>query len=228
MGASMSGTGGEIWWQVTAGAMPGLPIGSVVSFANEGPAARVMLAGVGQVGTIRAETTTQTASADGSVITLDNPTEGWHAVLSRRVSPQAPAGWGTPPAFAGASAGWVQPTAVATKSRMVAAALALILGGFGLHKFYLGKALMGILYFVLCWTGIPSIIAWIEGISYLITSDEDWARKYGGPVVRSNGVALGCLWIFALLPLLAIVAIIGLIFLGGQVSRILSTVGTSV
>ncbi len=63
------------------------------------------------------------------------------------------------------------------KSRYVAALLAFFLGGFGVHKFYLGKWI-GILYFILCWTYIPSIIALIEGILYLVNSEAEFNRKY--------------------------------------------------
>jgi len=114
------------------------------------------------------------------------------------------------------------------KDRLVAAAFAILLGGLGIHKFYLGKVALGVLYLLLSWTGIPSLIGWIEGITYLIRSNAAWAAEYGGPVQVPNGAAIGCLWLVALLPLLAIVSIISLIFLGGQVERILSTVGTSV
>ena len=108
------------------------------------------------------------------------------------------------------------------KSRAVAATLALFLGSFGIHKFYLGQVALGILYLLFFWTGIPGFIAWIEAIIYLATSDANWAQQHGGIVQRSNGAAIGCLWIIALFPLLAIVAIIALIFLGSQVSSILS------
>ena len=117
------------------------------------------------------------------------------------------------------------------KDRMVAAALALFLGGLGIHKFYLGKTAQGVLYLIFSWTGIPSFIGWIEGIVYLLKSDIDWAAEYGGPVRRANGAALGCLWVVALAGLLwvlAIFAIIALIFLGGQISNILSDAGTSI
>ncbi|HFF4522772.1 TPA: TM2 domain-containing protein, partial [Acinetobacter baumannii] len=53
------------------------------------------------------------------------------------------------------------------------------LGGFGAHKFYLGKVGQGILYLIFFWTFIPAIIAFFEGIIYLCTSDEDFAKKYG-------------------------------------------------
>ncbi|RRB43410.1 TM2 domain-containing protein, partial [Escherichia coli] len=53
------------------------------------------------------------------------------------------------------------------------------LGGFGVHKFYLGKIGQGFLYLIFCWTFIPAIIAFIEFIIYLCDSDEKFARKYG-------------------------------------------------
>jgi len=69
--------------------------------------------------------------------------------------------------------------AVPGKSRMVAALLAFFLGGFGAHKFYLGKIGLGILYLVFFWTFIPAIIAFIEFIIYLTMSDEAFKQKYG-------------------------------------------------
>ena len=65
------------------------------------------------------------------------------------------------------------------KSRIVAAILAFFLGGLGIHKFYLGQIGWGIIYLIFCWTFIPSIVAFIEFIIYLCTSDEDFTRKYG-------------------------------------------------
>lgn len=37
--------------------------------------------------------------------------------------------------------------------------LTFFLGGFGIHKFYAGKNLAGVLYLVLCWTGISEFLA---------------------------------------------------------------------
>jgi TM2 domain-containing membrane protein YozV len=62
------------------------------------------------------------------------------------------------------------------KSRTTAGILAILLGGFGVHKFYLGKIGMGILYFVFAWTGVPSIIGIIEGIIYLTQTDQAFAQ----------------------------------------------------
>ncbi|RYY79030.1 MAG: TM2 domain-containing protein [Moraxellaceae bacterium] len=68
---------------------------------------------------------------------------------------------------------------VGNKSRIVAAVLAFFLGGFGIHKFYLGQIGWGIIYLIFFWTFIPAIAAFVEFIIYLCTSDEDFARKYG-------------------------------------------------
>ena len=64
------------------------------------------------------------------------------------------------------------------KSKTTAGVLALLLGGIGVHKFYLGKAGMGILYLCFCWTGIPAILGLIEGISYLCANDENFQLKH--------------------------------------------------
>ena len=65
------------------------------------------------------------------------------------------------------------------KSKLVAALLALFLGGFGIHKFYLGRIGWGIIYLLFFWTFIPGLIAFIEFILLLVMSDEDFNRKYG-------------------------------------------------
>lgn len=63
------------------------------------------------------------------------------------------------------------------KSKVVAGLLGILLGGIGVHKFYMGKIGMGILYLLFCWTGIPSVIGLIEGIIYLCSSDENFQLK---------------------------------------------------
>jgi TM2 domain-containing membrane protein YozV/ribosomal protein L37E len=65
------------------------------------------------------------------------------------------------------------------KIRIVAALLAVILGGLGAHKFYLGEVGLAILYLLFSWTFIPAIVGLIEGLVYLCMSDERFARKYG-------------------------------------------------
>lgn len=65
------------------------------------------------------------------------------------------------------------------KNKVTAALLAFFLGGFGAHKFYLGKVGMGIFYLIFFWTFIPAIIAFIEFIILLVMSDDEFNRKYG-------------------------------------------------
>ena len=65
------------------------------------------------------------------------------------------------------------------KSKIVAGIFALLLGGIGIHKFYLGRAGWGILYILFFWTFIPAIVGFIEGIVYLTKSDDAFAAKYG-------------------------------------------------
>ncbi len=63
------------------------------------------------------------------------------------------------------------------KSKTVAGVLGILLGGLGIHKFYLGKVGMGILYIVFCWTYIPALVGLIEGIIYLTQTDENFMLK---------------------------------------------------
>ena len=51
-------------------------------------------------------------------------------------------------------------------------ALTLVAGGFGAHKYYLGKRWQGILYFLFSWTLIPAFIALIEFVIYVFTRHE--------------------------------------------------------
>lgn len=65
-----------------------------------------------------------------------------------------------------------------TSKKITAGILALFLGGFGVHHFYLKHVGRGFLYLIFCWTFIPAIVSFIEAIIYLTTSDEEFHRKY--------------------------------------------------
>jgi len=73
------------------------------------------------------------------------------------------------PAVVGAGSG---------RNRVAAALFAMLLGGFGAHKFYLGKIGQGFLYLIFFWTAIPAIIGFVEGIIYLTKSDQEFAAEY--------------------------------------------------
>lgn len=61
--------------------------------------------------------------------------------------------------------------------RIAAGLLAILLGAFGVYKFYLGDTSMGILYLCFFWTGIPAIIGIIEGVIYLTQTDAEFAKN---------------------------------------------------
>lgn len=88
------------------------------------------------------------------------------------------------------------------KNRMVTALLAIFLGSFGLHRFYLGHAIAGLAYNIfwmffaaalyeanrggelqlqrICALGValPGVFAFVEGVVFLCMSDAAFARKY--------------------------------------------------
>jgi len=66
-----------------------------------------------------------------------------------------------------------------SKSRTTAIILALFLGGFGIHKFYLDQIILGMIYLLFFWTFIPAIIAFLEAIVYITYSDEKFTQIYG-------------------------------------------------
>jgi TM2 domain-containing membrane protein YozV len=65
------------------------------------------------------------------------------------------------------------------KSKTLAGILGIFLGSFGIHKFYLGQPGRGFLFLIFFWTYIPGIIGLIQGISYLLMSEQKFARKFG-------------------------------------------------
>jgi len=65
------------------------------------------------------------------------------------------------------------------KSRVIAGVFALLLGGIGIHKFYLDKVGLGLVYILFSWTFIPLIVGVIEGIIYLVQDDVTFSQKQG-------------------------------------------------
>lgn len=64
------------------------------------------------------------------------------------------------------------------KDKLTAGLLAFFTGGLGIHKFYLGDTKKGVLYACLCWTGVPGILALIDGIKLLSMSEEEFNATY--------------------------------------------------
>lgn len=68
-------------------------------------------------------------------------------------------------------------TVVNGKNKMVAGILGILLGGLGIHDFYLGYTVAGILSILFCWTGIPGIIGLVQGIIILTETDDAFAQR---------------------------------------------------
>lgn len=67
-----------------------------------------------------------------------------------------------------------------SEKKTTAGILGILLGSFGVHKFYLGYQKEGLIQIgitiVTC--GVASIIGFIEGIIYLTKSDEEFDKTY--------------------------------------------------
>ncbi|MCC5827820.1 MAG: NINE protein [Phycisphaeraceae bacterium] len=64
--------------------------------------------------------------------------------------------------------------------KILAGILGILLGGLGIHRFVLGDTTGGILRIVITVVtcGLGSIIGLIEGILYLIKTDEEFVQTY--------------------------------------------------
>ncbi|WP_353572845.1 NINE protein [Candidatus Albibeggiatoa sp. nov. BB20] len=56
--------------------------------------------------------------------------------------------------------------------------LTFFLGGIGIHRFYIGSYLLGTIYMLFFWTGIPGLIALIEFIVFIFMSGDKIEEKY--------------------------------------------------
>lgn len=64
------------------------------------------------------------------------------------------------------------------RSRTAAILICFFGGYFGIHKFYLGKNIAGILYLVFCWTFIPGIISFFEFLGLCFMSDREFDARF--------------------------------------------------
>ena len=64
------------------------------------------------------------------------------------------------------------------EKKLVAGLLAILLGGFGVHKFYLGYTKEGVIQLLLSLVCVGGIIGIIEGILYLTKSDAEFVATY--------------------------------------------------
>ncbi len=66
------------------------------------------------------------------------------------------------------------------KTKVVAGLLGIFLGGFGVHHFYLGSTMAGVIVLIasLVTCGFAGIIALVEAIMLLIMKDEEFDARY--------------------------------------------------
>jgi TM2 domain-containing membrane protein YozV len=64
------------------------------------------------------------------------------------------------------------------KDKMVAGVLAILLGGLGIHHFYLGNTNLGIIYLVLALFGVAPVLGIVDGIIYLTKPEDQFQRNY--------------------------------------------------
>ena len=72
------------------------------------------------------------------------------------------------------------------KNKIIAGIFGILLGDLGIHQFYLGNIGNGLLMLLFCWTGIPGLIGFIEGIIILGMSHQEFARKYEVQISGTN------------------------------------------
>ncbi len=102
------------------------------------------------------------------------------------------------------------------KSKGLAAAMSFLIGGFGVHRFYLGQW-WGLFYLLFVWTWIPGIISIIESIVFLATDQRNWDDKYNEGKAAAPGegagggaialVIIGVFFAVAIVGILAAIAI---------------------
>ena len=90
------------------------------------------------------------------------------------------------------------------KYKLTAGMLAFFLGGFGIHRFYLGQW-WGIFYLIFWGTAIPSIVSVIEAFVFWLTPQKKWDLKYGQ--VPKSGSTL----IIIIVAVVLFVALVGIL-----------------
>jgi TM2 domain-containing membrane protein YozV len=71
------------------------------------------------------------------------------------------------------------------KSKVVAGILAILLGGLGVHHFYLGSTMAGVICLLLSCLCVGGLLGLVEGIMLLTMSDADFDAKYNARTPES-------------------------------------------
>jgi|SRR5690554_5022199 len=73
----------------------------------------------------------------------------------------------------------INPDKVIGKSKIIAIILAIFLGRFGAHKFYLGKPAIGFLYLIFSRYQIIVFLCVCDCLIYIFMNNETWLKEYG-------------------------------------------------
>ena len=72
------------------------------------------------------------------------------------------------------------------KDKTVAVVLAFFVGGFGIHKFYLGNNLAGVLYLLFSGTLIPFVLGFFDFLGLLMMSEPVFQAQYNPGMLQSG------------------------------------------
>ncbi|MEH2268678.1 MAG: NINE protein [Nostoc sp.] len=75
----------------------------------------------------------------------------------------------------------------AMRTKSTAIILCFFGGWLGIHKFYLGQNVAGILYLLFFWTCIPSLIAFVEFFVLVLMSDTEFNTNYNQLIASTSG-----------------------------------------
>jgi len=64
------------------------------------------------------------------------------------------------------------------KDKTIAGILAIFFGSFGIHHFYLGNGVMGLLHLCFCWFPVTWIVGIIDAVQLFSRSQQDFDRVY--------------------------------------------------
>lgn len=63
-------------------------------------------------------------------------------------------------------------------NRGIAIILAIFLGGFGIHRFYIGRHGTGFLYLITCLTPFPYLFGFIDALRFAIMTEDQFQKRY--------------------------------------------------
>ena len=76
------------------------------------------------------------------------------------------------------TAGFTPQAVAQQRNKNTAGLVAMLLGGLGIHKFYLGQPKQGIFYMIFFWTFIPALLGIVDAIKLFGMNADEFNRTY--------------------------------------------------